>query len=219
MQDLQRSVHTVRMKLAYAALVVLTLSFCRLSDAETYLNIGPLDSLADIKVRFPNAKLKEIHPAWASESELLIQVTGVGISGSIIIKFDDAIPDYRKLLADALSDEEKQSWQALIDKPDEAKTIAWLRWVPPDAIPLQRFILKYGPNPDKGFSDQDLQPFRSWPSGVTAFLTDDEKSVVRIDYYFTDDERRAAYLQKFGVVPTYLKPKPKPAGAVKRKKH
>jgi len=172
---------------------------------ESYQGIGPLDSLADIKVRFPKAEFKELHPAWAQETELLYQVTGFGMSGTLVIKFDDSGPYLTKMRDVADTDEKRKFWQNLLDKPDEAKTVAWVRWIPDSPIPLQRFIAKYGPADVKDFAEEDMQPYRSWKRGIQAFLTDDEKLVTRVDFTYTNAEMRNAYKEKFGYVPDPLK--------------
>jgi hypothetical protein len=183
----------------------LAIALAPVTNAETYKNIGPLDSLADVKARFPKADFKELHPAWAQETEHLYQITGVGMSGVIILKFDDASPYYQESLKNAKTDEERTLWQNLIEKPDEALTVGWVRWMPEYPIALQRFVSKYGPPDAKGFADEDMQPYRTWSRGVTGFLSDDEKYVVRVDYSFTRAELRRAYKARYGFIPDYLK--------------
>ena len=203
MQDLPRKMQSLFIiAIFFGSLFVAP---ARIVRAETYKNIGALDTLADVKSRFPKAEFKELRPAWAQETEHLYQITGIGMSGTIIIKFDDAMPLYRDALTQAKTDEERKFWQDLLDKPDEALTIDWVRWVPEYAIPLQRFVSKYGAPDAKGFNDEDLQPYRSWKRGVQAFLSDDEKFVIRVDYSFTRAELRQAYQFKYGFIPNYLK--------------
>jgi len=175
------------------------------AHSELYKGIGPLDSLADIKARFPKAEFKELHPAWAKITEFLYEVTGLGMSGTIVIKLDDSTVYLTQLRDAADTDEKRKFWQDLIDKPDEAKTVGWVRWIPDAPIPLQRFIAKYGPADVKDFAEEDMQPYRSWKRGIQAFLTDDEKFVTRVDFTYTNTETRNAYKQKYGFVPDFLK--------------
>lgn len=177
--------------------------------AETYRGIGPLDTLSDLKEKFPTAKFSKQNPAWALETDVLYQISGEGMSGIIVVKFDDDRPYIQQLLTragDSLESSTKEQAENLINRTDEdAITVEWVRWVPDYVIPVTRFVSKYG-KPDKsGFSDEDFQPYRSWEKkGLTAYLTDDEKNVVRVDFDFTKSEWRAAYLKKGMAIPPWL---------------
>ncbi len=185
------------------ALVLIPLA----AQCETYRDIGPLDSLGDIKAKFPSATAKKLSPAWAQPTDAMYQFTGTGLSGTIIVKFEDGRPNYSKQL-DANTDEASAKFlQRLANQSDEeALYVRWVRWVPDAPIPVQRLISKYGPPEKSAFSDEDFEPYRDWErKGVTAYLSSDEKNVVRIDFAFTKNEYRSAWQKKYQFVPDWLK--------------
>lgn len=169
--------------------------------------IGPLDKMADIKARLPGATYERIHPAWAQEEDALFGISGEGLSGTIIVKFFDTRPFFRRELGKDIDSNLRKTYEALASKPEEeAMSVEWVRWIPDAPIPLQRFVSKYGKPERSGFSDDDLQPYREWIGrGLAVMLSDDEKRVLRVDYRFTLEEQRHAYKSKYGFVPTYLK--------------
>jgi hypothetical protein len=112
--------------------------------------------------------------------------------------------DYRPTFRDI------ESLKDLANKSDEeALSVSWVRWVPELTIPVQRLITQYGSPEKKGFSEDDYTPYKEWTKkGITAFLTDDEKSVTRIDFLFTMEDQIAAYKAKNLPIPTWLKTTP-----------
>ena len=199
-------------KYTFLITIFLLIIFVPQLHAEGYRGIEPLDNLGDVKNRFPNTKVEKLSPGWAQATDALYQFTGIGMSGFIIVKFDDYRPKWKEM---AEQDQDPTSnsakfFQTLSEKSDEeAMEVAWVRWVPNTKIPLQRLISKYGKPEKSGFSDEDFQPYRSWDKkGVAAFLSDDEKYVGRIDFSFTREEYRKAYLTKYKFLPDWLKDKP-----------
>jgi hypothetical protein len=185
----------------------LILGFSTYGYAETYKDIGPLDTLGDLKAKFPKANFIKQNPAWAQNTDIMYLIAGEGMSGKIIVKLYDGRPLYREMLQKNPDGDNTEFLRKLMDESDdEAISVEWVRWVPDYSIPVARFISKYG-KPDKsGFADEDLQPYRLWETkGLTAYLTDDEKNVVRVDFHFTKNEQRAAYLRKYKFIPPWLK--------------
>lgn len=183
--------------------------FSTYAYAETYRDIGLFDTLGDLKEKFPTANFSKQNPAWAQKTDVLYQISGEGMSGLIVVKFYDERPYLQALLmraGDSLEPSVKERTENMINQTDEeAITVEWVRWVPDYPIPVTRFVSKYG-KPDKsGFSDESLQPYRSWEKkGLTAHLTDNEKNVVRVDFEFTKSEQRAAYRKKGMAIPAWL---------------
>jgi hypothetical protein len=177
------------------------------SSSETYQNIGPLDTLGDIKARFPQAQFKRSFPAWAQKADAMYQITGAGLSGTIVVMFDDSRPRWRQMLEENPEAEGAAVLKKLADESDDAAlTVDWVRWVPDYPIPLQRFVSRYGPPEKNGYAEGNMRPFRDWISkGVTVYLTDDEKQVMRVDYSFTREEYRQAYRKRHGFVPDWLR--------------
>ena len=178
------------------------------SQAETYGNIFPLDTLGDLKEKYPNANFSKRTPAWASKYDAMYSIDGSGLSGTIIVKFHDYRPFIKELLSTGgYTEEEVDNFKKVANRSDEeALTVSWVRWVPAQPIPISRFVSKYGKFEKSGFSDEDLEPYRSWESkGLVAYLANDEKSVVRVDYEFTKQERRRAYKAKGLQIPENLR--------------
>ena len=177
------------------------------SFSEIYQGIGPIDTLGEVKSKFPNAKFTKLNPAWAQETDALYQITGSGMSGIIIINFFDGRSLWASTLKDSNNTNDLNALKDLANQSDDAAlTVGWVRWVPDRIIPLSRFIAKYGNPEKKGFSDENRQPYRTWDKkGLTTYLTDDEKNVMRVDYDFTMDEMQKAYLEKYGSLPPFLK--------------
>lgn len=78
--------------------LILTLSVVCSVHAESYKNIGPLDNLGDIKNKFPNAIVEKLNPGWAQATDALYKLSGTGMSGWIVVKFDDLRPTWKEQL-------------------------------------------------------------------------------------------------------------------------
>jgi hypothetical protein len=184
------------------------------------MGIGPLDTLADLQAKFPNATFEQLHPAWAGESDVMYSITGSGLSGKIIVKFNDMRPFYKKMAEEA--DEKKEDgqnppvfWREMAGQADNTVMVSWVRWIPVLPIPIERLITKYGKPDRSDFSTDDFEPYKEWTSrGIAAALSDNGKMVVRIEYSFTEKERERAYKARWGDVPS---PAP-PAGPKSKKK-
>lgn len=97
-------------KVLYASvLATLLLTAPSISIAEIYRDIGPLDILNDVKAKFPNAKFEKGNPAWAQATDVMYAITGIGISGTIFIKFDDFRPSYRKHLDNCINEQNRRT--------------------------------------------------------------------------------------------------------------
>lgn len=204
---LQLKENKMMKKIIFQIILFLLTVFVPQLHAEIYGGIMPLDTLGDIKNRYPNAKVEKMEPAWAQDTDALYMFAGVGIVGVIVVKFNDIRPTLEKIAEENPKSSDSEFYQRLTQQSDEeALAVSWVRWVPDYKIPLQRIISKYGKPEKKGFSDDGYQPYRSWPKrGIEAYLTDDEKYVHRIDYIFTQGEYRRAYLKKYKYVPDWLK--------------
>jgi hypothetical protein len=191
-------------------LIMIACAISTVVNAEIYMGIGPLDTLGDIKTKFPKAYLQKTNPAWAQKSDVMYQITGSGITGTIVIKLNDYRASWKEASEKEQDPKTKETYNSLANQPDdEAITVSWVRWVPDTPIPVQRLISKYGLPEKSGFSNDDFQPYRHWEAkGISAFLSDDEKHVVRIDFEFTQSDYRNAYIQKYNFVPDWLKESP-----------
>lgn len=175
------------------------------AQAETYKGISPLDSLSDLKAKFPGATFKREHPAWAQENDVMYSITGEGMSGTIVVNFYDDRPYWRQLLSEEQDETKKEALRSLANTPDDEITVSTVRWVPDYPFPVSRLITKYGKPDRSDFSEDNYQAYKEWTSRrMRAYLTDDAKNVMRIDFGFTDKERQDAWKKKFGFVPNSL---------------
>lgn len=174
------------------------------SNAEIYLGIGPLDTLGNVQKKFPRANITKLVVAWSQPHEALYEMKGSGISGTVVFLFNDFRSGWKDL---AEKSPEIELYETMSQQSDaEALVIYWVRWIPDKFIPLQRLVSKYGRPEKSAFSDENYEPYRGWEKkGVTAYLSDDEKFVKRIDFSYTRDEQRNAFLQRKLPVPDSLK--------------
>lgn len=203
------------------ALSVATAIFSVTARAEVYRDIGPMDSYAMVKAKFPGAKTETLTPAWLGEQEWLHQITGNGLSGTIVIKSSPSINDrlkqrfleYFEHMRDSLVAEDHPAdslsirfYSAAADSfsnavyrnlsvDEDSATVDWVRWIPDSPVRVDYVIEKFGTGYVRKFSDEDMQPYFEWTArGVVATLSDDQLSVVNIEYAFTpkdwDEARR-----------------------------
>jgi hypothetical protein len=173
--------------------------------AEVYQGVGPLATFADVKTLFPQATIERLQPAWAQPEDVLYALSGAGISGTIIVKFYDGRPAYRRRLIIETDDARRRMYEELASNTDDAAlSVEWVRWIPFEPVPLKRFVSKYGEADSSGFRDDNMVPFRQWSRGILANLDDDSKNVLNVEFSFTEAEERAAWKQKYNFVPEYL---------------
>lgn len=79
-----------------------------------------------------------------------------------------------------------------------SELVSWVRWIPDAPFPVARLVTKYGKPEVSDFSKDNFKPFKEWKKrGVQAFLDDEGKNVVRIDFDFTKKEQDEAFKRKF----------------------
>lgn len=161
--------------------------------AEAYNGIVPRTTLGQVKAKFPGGKFERVSPAWAKEHDAMYEITGEGLPGTIIILFFDQRPEFRRWVDSSTTSEMRTLSTYLAEQSDDdALQVVWVRWVPDVPIPVARMSAKFGKPDEKGYTDDDMSPYIGWKRrGLTAFLSDDEKAVIRIDYTFTEEDWRA----------------------------
>ena len=93
------------------------------------------------------------------------------------------------------------------ESDDQALRVKWVRWVPTTPLRVQDVVAKYGRWDAGGLSDDGFRLYRSWDArGITALLSEDEQSVLMMDFVFTEDEQREAFMRRYGQVPSWLRP-------------
>jgi hypothetical protein len=197
------------------AAVAMALAISQLAAAEELHGVQATDKLGEIRAKFPNAVFTRVKAAWVTSEEDFFSMTGKGFPGTLYLAFTDSRPKARKRLSEepetAEDDKSKQTMRALLQKwanesDDDALMVKWIRWVPPEPIPMQRYKAKYGEPTTCDFGISDMQPYCEWKSNaLVASLSDDQKYVLRVESDFTKAELRAAWLRKAGFVPDHLK--------------
>lgn len=180
-------------------------------SAEILHGIFPLDSLVDIKNKFPNGKFTRQTPAWLQENQAMFRMVGDGFPGALILVFDDPRPYSKRALENRCKDKAESGVQAAVCdghrqmvaySDDEALSISWVRWIPEKPIPFERYRSKYGEPTRVEFDRNSMVPEAEWDKvGLQAELSDDMKFVRFVTTQFTRGEIRAAYLKRFNFVP------------------
>lgn len=203
---------------------ILFLFICFRSEAEVYKDFVPYTSVAEMKANYPNAKFEVVKAAWVQEDDLFLKITGAGLSGTTYVatsKSSDArvkqrIEKAKEYIAEH-PEQDNSSYEAdiavnerILARPlDDRYLIDWLRWIPDTLIPLERLKAKFGEPNKYDYNEDDFRPYAQWTArGLRANLSDDKKSVVAIEYIFTDEDNNKA----LGIEPApaeLAKPAPK----------
>jgi hypothetical protein len=188
------------------------------AQAEELHGVRAADILGDVKKKFPNATFTRIKAAWVTSDSDFFSMSGNGFPGTLYLAFSDERPRYKKEFQETKepADDNKSAkfdrellWKWANEGDDEALIVKWVRWAPPDPIPLQRYKSKYGEPTKCDFSDEDMRPYCQWSRhALLAKLTDDQKQVVYVESDFTREELRAAWRRKAGFVPQWLQDAP-----------
>ena len=198
------------LRFIFLAVMALWTSFVA---AEILHDVGPLDSLGDIKKKYPNATLQVVKAAWVTESEGFYSLEGNGFPGKLYLAFRDSRGYWRNVASKA--DASASAGDSAASAPwatrmaalseDDALNIKWVRWVPASPLPLERYKSKYGEPAKCDFLSDSMSPFCSWPArDLVVNLSDDRKFVLSAEASFTQAEQRAAWLAKYGYVPDSL---------------
>lgn len=194
------------------SIVLLSIPF--ISNAEILHGIFPLQSLQNIKANYPYGRFTRVNAAWVTEAEAFYSMTGEGFPGTLYLAFEDGRPRQKKVVAEkCVGDSPSMSagvceiFQKLANSPDDtALTINWVRWVPPQPIPYERYRSKYGEPTMVSFNDNTMKPNAFWEKvNLRADLADDNKSVLSVTTNFSRSELRAAWLRIGEFVPDDLK--------------
>ena len=67
-------------------------------------NVTKTGNAPDLKGKFPKASFKRLNPGWAKETDVMYQITGEGMSGTIVVRLYDERPQYKEFIANNPSD-------------------------------------------------------------------------------------------------------------------
>ncbi len=160
--------------------------------AEIYRGIQPGTTLSELRRAFPGAEFRRLRPAWAKEADVMYKITGNGLPGTTVVMLRDARPYYRLLIETATIAAVLSLAREHVELSDEdAWAVELVRWLPEAPFPVERLIAKYGKWDKKDYGDEDMAPYVQWVGrGLVVELSNDEMYVLRIDYEFTDAERK-----------------------------
>lgn len=169
--------------------------------SEIYQGIEPNATLREIKTRFPNADYKSVKAAWVTPDKAFYLITGTGLVGQLYVAFyDDRPTSYASMVdAKAAGNEDLakfylSQWEKNVE---DALTAEWVRWVPASSIPVERFFVRYGKLTKVEFNNSDMTPYYQWKEkGVIVSVSDDLKTVLTVEYSFTNAERLTACKRK-----------------------
>jgi hypothetical protein len=82
-------------------IAVSVVAVCSIGHAEILQGITPLDTLGDVKRKYPNAAIARVKAAWVTESEAFYSLSGPGFPGTLYIAFSDSRPFFKQMSADA----------------------------------------------------------------------------------------------------------------------
>ena len=180
--------------------------------AASMFNIQAFSTLAEVRKEWPGAVEERFAPAWIKRGQVAIKLTGKGLPGMLFLYFDDGRAAYKDLVSSESAGTidsgvvAAMKWEAA--KPEEnALTLNWFRWVPVANVPKERVIKLYGAPSRCQPSPADLSPMCEWRQhGVIATLTDDEKSVVMIDFNFSAAEIEEGRSRRYPFFPAPKRP-------------
>lgn len=121
--------------------------------AETYMGIGYNYTINDVRAIFPGATFEDQKVAWAKPGEKLICITGVGITGSIRILFQDARPSY--------PDNYKVYWTTIVRRKIEDRRMSADK-------------PKLSPNAEKEVEELAVLASKKWAREFGAIQSDDK---------------------------------------------
>ena len=188
---------------------------CTTGRSEILHGVFPYDTLKVVRAQYPNARFERVNAAWVTEDNAFFKMTGTGFPGTLYIAFNDSRSKHKKDFTETcLYPAQKQDVACGIKKSlseksdDDALSTNWVRWIPPAAIPIERYKNKYG-EPTYEFAKDTMVPTASWTSvALSASLSDDKKFVLSVETAFSRPELRAAWVRDAGFVPDFLKDEP-----------
>lgn len=166
------------------AIIFLLSIYPPFANSEVSEYVGLFDSYKDLRDRYPNAKFEEMKAAWATPGSQLVKISGAGLSGVLVVYFDN----FEYTLKNSLENGEiNQSQYAILKEFNLALNNAnngvrhtWVRFVPHNKIPLSMLKNVYG-EPKIEVSKTDFSVNAFWARGVSATL-DESNMVASVTY-------------------------------------
>lgn len=195
-----RTVRTIAIGTAVATLMLTTMA----TQAEVLMGINYHATLGDIKRLYPNATYEKLKPAWLTEEDAFIKISGVGLGGTLRVAFTDLRPAAKRLLA---KEKDSSAYKKIAaQKDDDALTVEWVRLTYTAPVTLDTFKKRYG-SPGKCEHDESFAFECEWPNrALTASMSADGKIVGSVATGFTLSEKQMGYTLKGEKFPPWLSP-------------
>ncbi len=200
---------------AAAMLLLLTvLALPRFAQAESFLGLEPLQTLASVRLRFPNAKLDAEHPPWLKENQYYCMLDVDGADGLVALLFEhddekrkQKLADLQKNLPATVNHADnplsksinlliRQQRDALARPLEDRLALVRIRWIPEKPQRLAVLQSKYGKPDAIEIKAGAPGPIFVWQRGVHAYLTPDRKLVKMIEFWFTEDDLAEVFLKR-----------------------
>lgn len=179
-----------------AWLIACLLAISSVAQAEVFYGIEYMDTLADVKRKYPGAVFSRVRPAWLQQHQAYIEMTGSGISNKIVIIFEDIRPFLLSILNDGGDNPYENNLKTLLNQSDEdALKVAEVRLLYSPPIKIESFKKRYGQNTCR--ETEDFRKLCDFPGrAITALLTLDDRYVLMAISWFTDQERKQIFQKK-----------------------
>ena len=195
-----RAVRTIAIGTVVATWMLATMA----ARAEVLMGINYNATLGDIKRLYPNAAYEKLKPAWLTEEDAFIKISGAGLSGTLLVDFTDLRPSAKRLLA---KDKDNSTYKKIAaQKDDDALTVEWVRLIYTVPVTLDTFKKRYGP-PGKCEHDESFAFECVWPNrALTTSMSADGKIVGAVTTDFTLTEKEMGFTLKGEEIPSWLSP-------------
>jgi hypothetical protein len=169
------------------------------------LGIEPLDTLADVKAKWPNAQWQEVQKATEAEPFAMWTMAAGAWRGmgTLVVYFQDTRWQAKSMLQQTSESVEQPEWrQAAQATDDDALVIDSMTLVLQEAMPLKALVKQYGRYDATMPLDDGQGVYAVWHAkGMRAVVSDASQQVEQIDFVFTPEDIGNAYRRNGQEVP------------------
>ncbi len=184
------------------------------AQAEPFLGLEPLESLASVRQRFPNARLDPERPPWLKPNQYYCMLDADGADGLVALLFEhddekrkQKLADLQKSLPATVNNPDnpqakstdllmRQQREALARPLEERLSLVRIRWVPDKPQKLSALQARYGKPDAIRLNVSGPGPVYVWERGVHAYLTPDRRQAKMIEFWFTEDDLSDIFLKR-----------------------
>ncbi len=184
------------------------------AHAESFLGLEPLQTLASVRQRFPDAKLDPEHPPWLKPNQYYALLDTDGADGMVALLFEhdddkrrQKLVDLQKSLPSTVNNADnsnaksinlliRQQREALARPLEERLSLVRIRWIPEKPARLAALQARYGRPDSIQLRQGNPGPVYVWDRGVHAYLSSDRKQAKMIEFWFTEDDLAEVFLKR-----------------------